>query len=123
MYFLSLLISLFLVQPVVEYWLHRLAHRLLWSYHTEHHTHTSKGQYWTYSGDWGVRGMALCLALMGWYTAAIMLLRHDLMHTVSHRFAGLRYLHRHHFLHHLNRQYNFSFSAIWPDWMFGTLQQ
>jgi sterol desaturase/sphingolipid hydroxylase (fatty acid hydroxylase superfamily) len=123
MHMLTLLISLFLVQPVVEYWLHRLVHDLLLQYHVDHHRNWSQGKYWNYVGDRAARGAVLCLALIGWYTAAFMLLKYEIMHTVVHRWPGFKRMHRHHFLHHRNPSCNYSFSAIWPDRLFGTLAE
>ena len=123
MHLLTLLTSLFLVQPVAEYWLHRLVHSLLLQYHVDHHRMWSRGKYWDYIGDRAVRGAVLCLALLGWYTAAIMLLKYEITHTMVHRLPSSTRLHRHHFLHHRNQSCNYSFSAIWPDRLFGTLAE
>lgn len=121
MHFITLLTSLFVVQPLVEYWLHRLVHCGKLHYHIDHHRHWSKGKYWSYSGDWNARGAVVVLVFMGWYTAALMLLKYELTHMAAHSFPGLRYLHRHHFMHHRDVTCNFSFSAVWPDKLFGTL--
>ena len=121
MHFITLLTSLFVVQPLVEYWLHRLVHCGQLHYHIDHHLHWSKGKYWSYTGDWAARGAVVVLAFMGWYTAALMLLKYELTHMAAHSFPGLRYLHRHHFMHHRDATCNFSFSAVWPDKLFGTL--
>ena len=123
MYVLTLLTSLFAVQPVVEYWLHRLVHRVQLYCHISHHLCWSRGKYWLYAGDWTVRGGVIVLVLAGWYTAALMLLKYELMHCCAHTCPGFRYLHRHHFLHHRDPTCNFSFSAIWPDRLFGTLSE
>jgi sterol desaturase/sphingolipid hydroxylase (fatty acid hydroxylase superfamily) len=64
----------------------------------------------------------LLLAGVRCYVAAIAVLKHELTHIAVHRMPGLRYLHRHHFLHHRNPECNFSFSAVWPDRLFGTLE-
>jgi hypothetical protein len=123
MHLLTLLISLFVVQPVVEYWLHRLVHYLLVEYHIDHHRNWGNGKYWDYNGDWAVRCVVAYFAILGWYTAALMLLKYEIMHTVVHRWPGFKRMHRHHFLHHHNKSCNYSFSAIWPDRIFGTLAE
>ena len=123
MHVLTLLISLFVVQPLAEYGLHRLVHRLYVNYHIDHHTSWSFGTYWAYRGDWIVRGTVLTMALLQWYTAALLLLKYEVIHTLVHRLPGFRVLHRHHFLHHRDPTCNFSFSATWPDRLFGTLQE
>lgn len=122
MHLLTLLTSLFVAQPLVEYWLHRLVHRVYLNYHMHHHRRWSGGMYWSYAGDWAVRGCVVVLVLVGWHVAALMLLKYELTHLVAHVYPGL-YLHRHHFLHHRDPTCNFSFSAIWPDRLFGTLNQ
>ena len=123
MQLLTLLISLFIVQPVVEYWLHRAVHWIKLEYHSSHHTSWSFGRYWSYRGDWACRVLILLLGCAGWYVAALALLKYEITHTAAHRMPGLRYLHRHHFLHHRNPIVNFSFSVIWPDRLFGTLEE
>lgn len=122
MHLLALLTSLFIVQPLVEYWLHRLVHKVHLFYHVSHHVCWSGGKYWSYAGDWAARGGVVALALAGWHTAALMLLKYELTHLSAHIHPGFRYLHRHHFLHHRDTTCNFSFSAIWPDRLFGTLR-
>ena len=58
MHLLTLLISLFLVQPLAEYWLHRLVHVLCLQYHVDHHRN------WSYGGDWAVCGVIAYSARM-----------------------------------------------------------
>ena len=123
MQLLLLLISLFFLQPIAEYWLHRFVHWIKLGYHASHHVGNSQGRYWQYEGDDLCRVLILVLALFEWYTAALALLKYEVMHTAAHRVPGLRYLHRHHFIHHRNAKVNFSFSAVWPDRLFGTLAE
>jgi len=118
----TLLISLFIVQPVLEYWAHRLTHILQLRYHLDHHHNWSHGKFWLYTGDWYGRVLVGIFVLLGWHIAALMLAKEEVMHTLAHRYPGFRYLHRHHFLHHRNPACNFSFSAVWPDRLFGTLE-
>lgn len=120
MHLLMLLFLLFVIQPLIEYWLHRLVHRVHLTYHAEHHRHWSGGKYWRYTGDWAARAAIAACALAGWHTTALMLLKYELVHSAIHIYPGFRYLHRHHFLHHRNADCNFTFSAIWPDRLFGT---
>lgn len=122
MHVLTLLVVLFIIQPIAEYWLHRLAHWAQLTYHLSHHKFSSHGRFWGYQGDWTCQFLIAMLALCGWYTAALTLLKYEASHTIVHRTPGLRYLHRHHFLHHRHPSKNFSFSAIWPDRLFGTLE-
>ena len=123
MQLITLLTSLFIAQPLVEYWLHRVVHRVHMHYHAHHHRHWSGGRYWSYAGDWAARGCIVVLVLVGWHVAALMLLKYELAHLAAHVYPGFRYLHRHHFLHHRDATCNFSFSAIWPDRLFGTLSE
>jgi len=117
----NLLISLFVVQPLLEYWVHRAVHVLNVQWHRVHHRSYRRGTYWSYRGRRTVRLAVLLLAYVGWYTAALMVLKYELAHIMVHRMPRLRYWHRHHFLHHTNPDVNFGFSAMWPDRLFGTL--
>ena len=122
MQFIVLLISLFVAQPIAEYWLHRFVHFMRLEYHMSHHAYSSHGKYWGYKGDFTCRMLIVMLAVHGYHVAALALLKYEVTHTAVHRVPGLRYLHRHHFLHHRKPNVNYSFSAIWPDRLFGTLE-
>ena len=58
--------------------------------------------------------------VMKYYLTATVLLKYELTHTISHIYPG-NYLYQHHKLHHKFKKGNYSFSAIWPDKLFGTL--
>ena len=118
----ALLMSLFIVQPLAEYWLHRAAHRMQLAYHVSHHTRNSRGRYWGYKGDAVCRLFVVVLVWYGQYTAALALIKYEITHIMVHRIPSLRYLHRHHFIHHRNPDVNYSFGATWPDRLFGTLE-
>jgi len=120
MWLITVLISLFAVQPLLEYGLHRFVHHIALMYHTDHHRKWSGGTYWSYEGDWNVYLLVALAVLLRWHIAALMLLKYEIAHVVAHACPG-SYLHRHHFIHHRKPQCNYSFSAIWPDRLFGTL--
>ena len=58
--------------------------------------------------------------IMKYYLPAIILLKYEFIHTNSHACPG-NYLYQHHKLHHKFKKGNYSFSAVWPDKLFGTL--
>ena len=122
MHVLTLLISLVIVQPLLEYWIHRVVHVLDLEFHIDHHRHYSRVAYWRYRGNSCVWVISIVLGLIGWYTAALMVLRYEIVHIAAHRVPSLRPLHRHHFAHHRNHNVNFGVSAIWPDRLFRTIE-
>ena len=114
------LLWMFVLQPLVEYWLHRLAHHFCVKMHVEHH-HIYKGNtYSKYAGHtfaWCI--IISCLALKQW-VLAFAVLKYEVMHTLTHHPS--HYMYRHHFMHHHNPRCNFGVSASWPDYVFGTLR-
>ena len=113
-------IILLLVQPLAEYFFHRLTHIYSIKYHIEHHKKWSDILYHNYIGDYYVRSFILCLFIMKYYLIAIIVLKYELTHTISHIYPD-NYLYKHHKLHHKYKKVNYSFSAVWPDKLFGTL--
>ena len=113
-------VILFFIQPLTEYILHRVTHVYLIKYHQDHHKRWSDTLYDNYTGDHYIRSFILCLFVMKYYLPAIILLKYELVHTISHVYPG-NYLYQHHKLHHKFKKGNYSFSAVWPDKLFGTL--
>jgi len=108
------------VQPLVEYWGHRLLHRVGNDYHREHHA--VYGGTKDYPGDWYVRGLCALLlcAAPSWCELWMGLAKYEAMHCLAHTTWGLHGLRQHHLLHHARHNCNYSFSATWPDRLFGT---
>lgn len=117
----TLLISLFVVQPLLEYWVQRAMHIYNVQWHAAHYRQYGRGKYWSYRGSRATRLFVLLLIYVRWNTTALMVLKYELAHIIVHRMPGLRHWHRHHFLHHTNPSVNFGVSAMWPDRLFGTL--
>ena len=115
------MISLFVLQPVVEYALHRFLHTTCERWHMQHHQKFTHGVYWSYSSHKFMCIVILTLCCFRWYILACMLMKYEIAHLASHRLPWLRHWHRHHFLHHRMPNVNFGFSAMWPDRIFGTL--
>lgn len=67
-----------------------------------------------------MRSFILCLFVMKYYLSTIILLKYELIHTISHVHPG-NYLYQHDKLHHKFKKGNYSFSTIWPDKLFVTL--
>ena len=65
--------------------------------------------------------MCVLLLAVGYTVPVVFLLKYELTHIFCHcRVAKDHVLHRHHVLHHMHPNCNYSFSAIWPDLVFGT---
>ena len=117
---------IFVTQPLVEYWLHRWLHtmrshagaRSAIEYHSSHHTQT-KHSYNRYRGDANVWVLCAILGLMGYYIPMLFIVKYEAVHVLSHAWPH-HYLYRHHRTHHQFPMYNYSFSAVWPDRVFGT---
>ena len=120
MYILLNTVILFFVQPLTEYIFHRFTHVYLIKYHCDHHKKWSVILYNNYTGDHYMRSFILCLFVMKYYLTATILLKYELTHTISHIYPE-NYLYQHHKLHHKFKKGNYSFSAVWPDKLFGTL--
>ena len=114
------MITLLFIQPLSEYFFHRFTHTYIIKYHFDHHKKWSDIMYDNYTGDRNVRGFILCLFIMKYYLFAIILIKYEFTHTISHVYPG-NYLYQHHKLHHKYKTGNYSFSAVWPDKLFGTL--
>ena len=115
----KLLMSLFAVQPLVEYWLHRFVHAIRLPYHVAHHKNYGSGAYQSYAGDavaWGIIAVLLVAGQPWWALAAF---KYEITHLLSHIDASNEQ-HAHHRMHHRNPHCNYSFSVVWPDRLFGT---
>ena len=112
---------LFVVQPVAEYWIHRAVHMFRLQEHMQHHACFSLGRYWDFYFEPIVWFTIILCILSKQHTIACMILKHSITHYLVHRKPSLRFLHRHHFMHHRDATCNFCFSALWPDYIFGTL--
>jgi len=121
MYGAYVVISLFVLQPVLEYGVHRALHSLHERWHIGHHLTFVRGTYWLYQSHKAIWLTAAVLLCARRYILAGMLIKHEIAHWASHRLPWLKHMHRHHFLHHRMPDKNFGFSAIWPDRIFGTL--
>ena len=117
---INFVLWMFVLQPFVEYWLHRLAHHFRVNMHVEHH-HIYKGkQYSKYAGHMFAWCIIMCFLALKQWVLAFAVLKYEIMHTLTHH--PLHYMYRHHFMHHHNPQCNFGVSACWPDYVFGTLR-
>lgn len=113
--------AVFVLQPIVEYWVHRAVHRFRLQEHLEHHANFSLGHYWRFRAE-TIVCIAMALSVVSQnFIMFCMILRHAIGHAIVHRTPSLRFLHRHHFLHHRDPSCNFCFTALWPDRLFGTL--
>lgn len=119
------LVALFVLQPVIEYGIHRFLHFNLdpSGYHKEHHAIFHSRPYSKYMGD---KNMYLISAIgyyfiPQWYLLWLGIMKYEIFHMIIHRYPNLfPKLSDHHKFHHVDFRYNQSFSAIWPDKLFGT---
>ena len=124
---LILCAHLFVTQPLVEYWLHRWLHtaryagiRFAIEHHASHHTYNQKEHsYNRYRGDAKVWVLCAIFGGAGYYIPMLFLLKYEALHIFSHA-CPHHYLYRHHRAHHRLPVHNYSFSAVWPDRVFGT---
>jgi len=120
MQFLIFLALIFVIQPVVEYWLHRLAHRFKVNTHVSHHSMYKGKQYSTYAGHAFAWCIIIGLLAFKRWLIALAVLKYEVIHTLSH--CPGHYMYRHHYMHHHNPHCNFGVSAVWPDSLFCTLK-
>ena len=113
------IVSLFIVQPLLEYILHRLFHYYLLSYHQSHHKKWTGSLFEQYVGDNNVRYAIILLFIIKYYYFAIVLFKYEYNHILSHKYHS-HYLFKHHLIHHRRKNCNYAFSATWPDKLFGT---
>ena len=115
-------VILFLYQSLAEYMIHRLVHHYKIKYHSPHHCIWSTNDYNKYNADAHVRCFIMILFGMQYYIPALMLLKYETFHTISHTYPN-NYLFHHHRLHHYYPKYNFAVTAIWTDKLFGTFRE
>ena len=110
---------LFILQPLIEYFGHRVVHIYRYHYHIAHHRTWSGGSYSSYGADTYVLLFIIGALYTRHYKTGLVLLKYEVTHTMAH-ICPSYYMYRHHQLHHTHPGNNFAFSVMWPDRLFGT---
>ena len=132
-YYIYTLFVLFMAQPLVEYFIHRLLHirhKYSWIYkkaalyHKSHHDRfinlTNYSKYYGGHSIYLIVGSGYYIFPDAWLLW-MCLLKYEISHTLVHAYPDLFVSYaNHHKIHHLYPKYNYSFSAIWPDKLFNT---
>ncbi len=115
----NILMSLFLLQPMAEYWMHRFIHAIRLPYHVVHHKNYGSGMYHSYTGDLLAWILIVVLLVTGHHWWALAVCKYEFTHVLSHLDTRSKQ-YSHHRMHHRIPNCNYSFSAVWPDKLFGT---
>ena len=108
----------FILFPIIEYFIHYLLHITDNWIHKKHHIkyHTN-----TFSIEKTPIILSIICIYLQYYHSANCFLIYWIIHTTIHlKPQWVPYLYKHHHLHHKYNKYNYSVSAIWPDYLFNT---
>jgi len=110
---------IFIIEPMVEWGIHIFLHKINNYSHNMHHKHYNEKI--VTPEVWPI--ISACIAFYyNYYYIAYGFLKYWCVHTLIHFYPKIfPKLTRHHYTHHKYKNYNFSVSAIWPDYIFGTL--
>ena len=110
----------FICYPIAEYFIHLILHKTNNWIHKKHHIkYHSK----TFSIEKTPLLLASIFTYSQYYHSAICLLIYWTVHTLIHIKPQLiPKLYKHHHLHHIHNNCNYSVSFIWPDILFRTIR-
>ena len=110
----------FIYYPIAEYFIHLILHKTNNWIHKKHHIkYHSK----TFSIEKTPIILASIFTYIQYYHSAICLLIYWNVHTLIHlKPHWIPKLYKHHHLHHIHNNCNYSVSFIWPDILFRTIR-
>lgn len=116
---------LFIFQPIVEYIIHKYCHKSSLYYHKLHHIEIHQNNY--KNSIKNIISIQILLSPIMYFKVGvwfwICFLKYNMIHMIIHIYPTVfTKLTKHHLLHHKNHNYNYSFTAVWPDILFNTLQ-
>ena len=116
----------FFISPLVEWSIHILLHYTNEYIHNNHHIFVASNNFKfttniLFIETWPIILSLLCIYFK-YYFILIGIMRYWIIHTYIHFTNINNYLVNHHFIHHKNKKYNFTISAIWPDILFKTIK-
>lgn len=118
-------VSLFIIGPIFEWFVHFVLHKINNAYHKSHHINY-------YKDNIAVETIpAMIIPILIYFNCYILLLldlRYYIVHTIIHKkpdiFNGLFMCYaNHHNIHHKNPTCNFGVSSIWVDKLFNTYKR
>ena len=115
-------VSLFILGPIFEWFIHYFLHIINNKYHKAHHIDFYNNR--VIIEKVPIITISLFLYL-NWYILFLINLQYYVVHTILHRNPTIcggyfLYLVKHHQIHHKNPDYNFGVSNIWVDKLFNT---
>lgn len=114
------LFELRFITPFYEYFVHLALHDFKSSTHKQHHIDFFNKNILT---EYWLLPIIAFFYYIENYHLALGTSQYLLIHTISHKAPHLLpgCLKNHHVLHHRNKNYNYSVSSTWPDYIFGSL--
>ena len=110
---------IFIITPCIEYFVHRILHKINNTIHKQHHIEVSKNH-----NDieyWGIVSLII-FYYYNCYYLYIGLLKYMIIHYLIHNHPDILPTHivNHHKIHHLYPNCNYGISSIYPDAIFNT---
>ena len=118
-YLIFNLFFVIVIEPLGEWFFHLLLHKINNKSHYIHHKHYNEKI--VTPELWPI--VSACIAFYyNYYHISFGFLKYWSVHTIIHFYPNIfPKLTNHHYTHHKYKQYNFAVSAIWPDYVLGTL--
>ena len=120
-YAISCLIQVVIIAPIFEWGFHYMLHKINNNVHKRHHIQFHKG--FVSIEKWPIP-LTIILYYYELYLFAFICLKYFIIHHFIHRNPNVfKKISDHHIIHHLNPEYNYGVTSIWPDKLFGTVFQ
>lgn len=118
---------IFVLSPIIEWFLHYMLHFINNSDHYKHHKNITKNildkNHVLTLEVWPIIPIVFCLYFR-FYACSYIFLRYYVIHTLIHFYPNIcPKLTNHHMTHHKYSKYNYCVTSIWPDKLLGTFYE